>query len=180
MPTPHIHYVDGYFYRRVGGIRNGIDDLMFNTLKKIFDEEEISEWVKNSICACQSLLLRGIRYPNHMKDEHPGVARNLLHLWSLRFRKLFNKDLVFYRHQRRMTRDPHTLFIAVCVKFNMYDLIEDTPIPWYLANPFYGRTTWKWKRTILKEHRAIFVDRLEYYRSSADKIDYERRHPDLP
>ena len=162
---------DGFFYRKQGGARDGCEDLVFNTCKRIVDTEDHSDWAKASVMSCSALLSIGRRWPIRMDVE--GQAPNWI-IWRLH--KLLGIKKYKYRSADDLTRDPWRLLYTAAVMHNRYDIIRDTPIPIRL----YSHTTWKRRRTLLNDKRDLYVNRLEYYDSKADVIDYERKHPEMP
>ena len=140
---------DGPFWRKFGhaweedryGIYvHGLGDLIYNTLKKILDDDDRSEWAYAALAACKELLLDRKRWPDRMNQ---GIESRNRYFWLVN-RFLYWLKIVKtikYRPQSHMTRDPFIAFYAACFHMNRWAYIEEVTTPWYL----YRATTWSWR-----------------------------------
>jgi hypothetical protein len=167
-------YKDGYFYRAqspkweldvYGFTPNGKGDLISNTMAKIIDDQDRSEWAYDSFLMCFDLLRAGIRWPDRMNSSKDAPNRIVWYLkkrfWKLGVRdegkkpypqwylKLLKKigrpDYCPYRPQTSMTRDPWILTYACDSQWDYISFIEYFKPPWWLYRP----EVWAWRRALL-------------------------------
>ena len=128
-------YKDGFYWRHPDSGDAG--DLIFNTLSRIIDMDDDSDWAWEAFCECGMLLEQGKRWPDR-----------------------FN-DIPTRRSQTKMTRDPYTVYYTLAVKWGCIDLIEGIRMPWYCYSPI----VWRWKKRLIKERKKPWWRwRLSHYR----------------
>ena len=130
IPTPELWWKDGFFWRHPSSGDAG--DLIFNTLARIIDMNDKSEWAKCSLLECMDLLLVDKRWPDRLNQEN--TAKNRLQWW-------FGKG--YTRPQDDMTRDPYVAFYCCALFLGFSNWIEMVPIPWYCFSP--GVSWWRHK-----------------------------------
>lgn len=196
---PFTWFKDGNFWRKAGepwektlrGIyTHGLGDLIYNTLSKIVDDNDTSDWAYDALDACYNLLLCGQRWPDRLNGIE---SKNYLHWrWSRVVYKVAHqrgnkwsylngfgkivvklgyKNVQKYRPQGNMTRDPFAAFDAACLHLGMSQLIEFVPIPLHLYTP----QVWKNRNRLINDDRPQWIQRLGYYRAIAAKLEYERK-----
>lgn len=169
-------YKDGNFWRgesqdweiaRYGEAEDGKGDLILNTLSKIIDDEDASDFTVKAIHECYLLLKAGKRWPDRMNQEMD--AKHWLHWkWSKLLYKLKLIKHVKYRPQKGMTRDPFILFYAVQMFY--YGVIKfRVKLPIWLFTPTY--VIWRWG--LEHSHKKAYVERLRYYKHLANVMNYE-------
>lgn len=165
---------NGYWRRKNDDGRDGTGDLIFNTMTKIIDDKDTSDFALIALYQCYYLLKEGIRWPNDLNLE--GQAPNW---WIWYVYKFLGIKKYKYRCQRDMTRDPYIAFFACYAHLKgvspYYDLIiefyfKEIKIPLRL----YSRKTWIWRRRLLKEDRGEVRIHLDYLREFADTTLFEK------
>ena len=129
-------YKQGYFWRRkTSDGSDGKGDLIYNTCTKILQDEDMSTWALWAFCYCGVLLKDGKRWPDSLNegDDAESWLERIIHQ---RINKLFNKQILPFRYQRRMTRDPYIAFYALAIFLDKPMFIEQTPIKWYCYSLF--------------------------------------------
>ena len=158
-------FKDGYFWRHPGSRDAG--DLIYNTMSRIIDMEDKSEWAYISLDFCILLLFDGKRWPNRLNQDN--TAKNWFQWkWS---RLLKNGK--YTRPQTNMTRDPYIATITCAIFLGGHDYIQNIHIPIHL----YSLKTWRWRRRLIKDSRPDWVQRLDYLRSTATRMNYLRKSP---
>ena len=148
-------------------------DIIYNTLRYIIDNEDKSEWAYKAFEACADLLIRRRRWPD--EDNHERDAGNRLRWWwSRTLYKLKITKNVMYGPQSRMSRDPFVYLYCAAVFLEREQFIKAITIPWHINRP----DIWIWRRRLIKDNRKEFVRRLDYYKSLAYTMNYERHHLD--
>jgi len=171
-PAIGCWYKDGYFWRKTNADgSDGKGDLIFNTCKKIYTDQDRSNWAYSSLDACHLLLWDGKRWPNRMNKDAPEKDVNS---WARRIinrtlNKLFGMSLP-YRFQGRMTRDPFIAWYNLAIYLDESAYVEQLRMPWYIYSP----KTWRWRRRLIKDTRKDFVIELDYLRWCASKMRYEK------
>lgn len=141
-------------------------DCIYNTCRKIIDEQDRSEWAYNALEICADLLKQNKRWPDWMNHERD--TKNRIEWWWSKL--LWNLDLIKtqkYRPQSSLTRDPFIYFYTACVVLDRKEWIEDVEIPWWLYRP----NTWRWRKYLItgKGYKKDYVILLDYYRALAAK-----------
>ncbi len=163
---------EGYFYigpyqqwqaDKYGECFYGAFDVIYNTCRKIIDDNDKSDWAYDAVFECANLLRARIRYPDKWVTKN--VAKNRIdEWWSIKmyncrykdrdwFKKLFKQDTGKYVKigpNTKLTRDPYVYLYAACVHLNILQFIEVIQPPWYLFRP----SLWVWRKYIL--HRTKF------------------------
>lgn len=170
-------YKENHFYRKkssdyenmvYGQIVDSKGDLIFNTLSKIIDDNDTSEWARLAFMMCGGLLECRMRWPHCMNQ--PNDSKNWIQWrWSQALRRLNIRKTEMYRPQKSITRDPFYPFFYLCIKFGRKDLIKEVTLPFYL----YRREIWRWRRRLIKDNSPDYVKRLRYYRNKANVLNYE-------
>lgn len=150
-------YKDGYYWRHPGSGDAG--DLIYNTMSRIIDMDDKSEWAYTSLLDCINLLNEGKRWPDRLTQT--DTARTWLG-WKL------SKKLT--RPQHILTRDP---FIATITCAIYLDMDYQLTIPWYC----YYRRVSKWKRRLETDKRPDWRKRLDYMMSTATRLRYLQDSP---
>ena len=164
-------YKDIYFWRKKS--KDGSDgkgDLIFNTCYKIFQDQDKSDWAYCALDACYLLLYDGVRWPNRMNSDDDAESRIERFIHRV-INNLLNKQILPFRYQRRMTRDPFIAFYHLAVYLGAFECLN-LKMPWYL----YSVKTWRWHKRLIKDSRKDFVVRLDYIRSSAVVQVYEAKN----
>jgi len=172
-------FKDGYFYRhndpswalRVRGADSkSKGDLIFNTLKKIIDDEDRSEWAYLSLMSCKMLLLDGKRWPDTMNQE--GDCRGWICFFAQKIREMLKFKAWRHGHQKCMSRDPWIMFFVASFLMNRFVNFELKP-QWRLYRP----NVWRWMKYLrtqdrrykerylkhLRPNKREYVQRLHYY-----------------
>lgn len=185
-------FKDGYFWRHSSPQWEidiyqvkiaGKGDLGFNTCKHIVDTEDKSDWAKQSLCDCISLLIHRWRWSPRM-DQPCDAETRIRRFWSkylFRFMKWLHKKVEWipakkharFRPRKDMSRDPyiaaiyaiHFLYENEAIRTAYYDMIN---IPKYLYNP----KVWAWLK-YLKTGKDKYLKRLQWWnRFEPSKKDY--------
>ena len=127
---------DGFFWVHDGG---DAGDLIYNTLSRILDQDDNSDWAWESFESCGQLLKQGKRWPNSMND------------------------IPTKRSQTLMTRDPYIVYYTLAVKWDCIDLVKDLPMPWYCFSPIVSL----WRHKLINDNQPLWKKRLDYYRAKA-------------
>ena len=127
-------YKEGYFYRSkspewkinlYGFAVDGLGDLLYNTLRKIKETNDKSEWAYSALLECADLLFYGKRWPDRLNPPTvPGKEP--------------------YRSQFSITRDPFIALYACAIHLNRKQFIQVKP-PWWLYSPEFN----SWRRALL-------------------------------
>ena len=145
-------------------------DLLFNTLDKIEEDNDTSEWAKISLIMCAGLLKDRKRWPDTMNRANDAKTR-IGWRWSQLCRRLNIRKTEKYRSQNSLTKDPFYPFYYLCIKFGRRDLIEQVKIPLRLYRP----EIWRWRRRLIKDNSKDYVKRLRYYRALSIVKNYENQ-----
>ena len=165
-------YKFGYFYRSkspeweinlYGFAVNGRGDLIYNTLRKIIETNDKSDWAYSAFQECADLLAYGKRWPDALNPPIiPGKQS--------------------YRSQFSMTRDPWIAFYACAIHLNRKQFIKAKP-----PHKLYSPEVWAWRRALLSKRncykffrritpgRRNFVKALDDLMWNAYKQNRERR-----
>ena len=108
-----------------GFYARGMGDLIYNTLRKIIETNDKSEWAYKAFEACSELLIQGKRWPDYMNQQDVEGKEK-------------------FRSQMSMTRDPWIAFYACAIHLDRKQFIELKP-QWWLYSP----KTWAWRRALL-------------------------------
>lgn len=154
-------FKDGYFWRH--NQSTGPGDLIYNTMSRIIDMNDKSDWAYTSLDWCIILLYDRKRWPNRFNRE--DMAKNWFQ-WKLSGGR-------YTRPQGNMTRDPFIAVITCCLHLEVHEYIEHIHIPLHLYNP----KTWRWKSRLIKDSRPDWIQRLDYLRDSASRMNYLRKSP---
>jgi len=158
-------FKDGNFWRHPGGGNYG--DLIFNTMSRIIDMGDESEWAYSSLHECADLLIAHKRWPDRFND--PNDAKNLIvYKWN-KFLKWLGVEKDYPgRFQSGMTRDPYVAFYCCAMFLGEEHYIGEVKNVWYSANLNYLL----WRKRLMGNRKLPWVNRLEYYRSLAKVILY--------
>jgi len=131
----------------------GLGDLIYNTLRKIIEDDDKSEWAEEAFDKCAVLLLQNKRWPDALdpKNSCNNIASSLYYKLKFKLVKQFaSKDIGSYkfkfRSQNDMTRDPWVLFYAVCIHLDKREFIDLKP-PWRLY--FTGSILWELRKALV-------------------------------
>jgi len=130
-------FKDGFFWRHPESGNAG--DLIFNTMYKIMQDGDYSDWAYSALTACADLLRSGKRWPDRLTRD--DTAKNWLQ-WKW---DMLRKNRRYSRPQQVLTRDPFIAVYAAAFKMNRWQLIEVVTVPWYLYRP----TLWNWRKYIM-------------------------------
>ena len=156
---------DGFFWRHPGS--TGPGDLIYNTMSRIIDMNDKSDWAYTSLDWCILLLDRRKRWPNRLNKDN--MAKNWFQWkWSQLL-----KNGKYSRPQGNMTRDPFIAVITCCLHLGVHEYIEHIRIPLHLYTP----NTWRWKRRLVKDSRADWIQRLGYLKATATRMNYLSKSP---
>ena len=151
-------FKDGNFWRHPGSSNAG--DLIFNTMARIIDMEDTSDWAHASFDECKQLLSEDKRWPDRLTQE--DTAKSMLQYRWVRFLYRLNlRKLRYSRPQDGMTRDPYVATITCALHLGRPEEISAITIPW----TSYSRATWLWRRILIKDKQSMWVQRLDYYRA---------------
>lgn len=154
---------------------DGTCDLIFNTLTKIVEDYDFSDWARHSFIECAFLLSNRKRWPDEFNIGNEAPKRWIWYLYKFLGIKKYG-----YRSQDDITRDPHIAF-GVCYAHLYYShgghynttlrvIYESVKIPWFL----YRHKTWSWRKRRIKDTRAHYKKRLTQYRGLADHLWFEK------
>ena len=172
-------YKDGYFWRHNdppwavevrGEDSRSKGDVIFNTLKRIIDLEDRSDWAYLSLMSCRGLLIEGKRWPDAFNQE--GDCKGWICFYIQKIRKALKFKTWRHGHQKCMSRDPWIMFFVASYKMNRFDNFDLKP-QWWIWRP----NVWRWmrylrtgdpryKRRYLKylvPNKRIYVKRLHEY-----------------
>ena len=174
----YVHHARRWQIARYGYDVMSKWDCISNTMRKIIDEEDRSEWAYEALRICRDILIWRYRWPLALVCEEDVNTRlfkwsNKL-LWYLShkkteygwiWRKIVFVGFMSYGPRNQMTRDPYDYFFTACVEMDRKEWIEEVTIPWYL----YRRKTWRWRRFLItgKGYKKDYVIKLDYYRAMA-------------
>ena len=171
-----VWFKDGFFWRHHDppwAIRlRGVDskskgDVIFNTLKKIIDDEDRSEWAYLSLMSCKLLLLDGKRWPDVMNQE--GDCKTIPCLWWQKLRiNLFKMKTCRHGPQKDLTRDPWIMFYVASFKMNRFVNFELTP-----QRRLWRPNVWRWIKYLRTGERRYKERYLRYLRPN--KREYVTR-----
>ena len=151
-------FKDGNFWRHPGSWDCG--DLIFNTMARIIDMGDISDWAHASFDECKQLLSEDKRWPDRLNQEN--TAKNMLQYWWAKFLWRLNlRELTHSRPQSGMTRDPYIATITCALHLSRPEEILAITIPC----TSYSTATWRWLKTLKHDRQPIWVQRLDYYRA---------------
>lgn len=158
-------FKDGYFWRHPGSANAG--DLIYNTMSRIIDMQDKSDWAHTALDYCILLLFERKRWPYRLNQDN--TAKNWFQWkWS----KLL-KNGKYTRPQGNMTRDPFIATITCCLFLDRWEHIEAIKLPIHLYTP----KTWRWRRRLIKDNRKQYVQRLSYMKATAVRMNYLRQYP---
>ena len=193
-------YQDGYFWRRGDADGNespqdhddGTEDIIWNTLTKIVEDEDYSSWACMAFLNCCDLLMGPDRkrYPDRFLTGYE--TRNMIQYWFKRWkRKIQQKRTTdslpsIYKPQRRMSRDP---FVALATTFQFLMLHSDketeqimlsamfraVTIPLHLQYAI-GTMIW-WGKMHYQNKKNLVKKRLDYVMAKGTTYAYKRRFP---
>jgi len=162
----------------------GLFDVIYNTMRKIIEDGDHSEWAHSAIDTCSTLLQSGIRYPvSYIPDN---MAKNRL---DLAWNKLMHAEGKNQKYGPicKLTRDPYIYLFTACAIMDREEVIVSMTIPWYLYRPL----VWQWHKYLknptlknLKHYermenrnhpRKEFVKNLQRYRRLAVNL-YANRY----
>ena len=143
-------FKDGNFWRHRNPESGDAGDLIYNTMARIIDMEDQSDWAHASFDVCKQLLSEGKRWPDRLTQAN--TAKNRLQ-WKL--------CKGYTRPQDAMTRDPYVGTIACALFLDRPEEILSITIPWSCYSP----ATWRWLRTLKHDRQSLWVQRLDYYRA---------------
>ena len=134
-------FKDGPYWRHPDSGDAG--DLVYNTMSRIIDMQDKSEWAEFSLLECMDLLIVGKRWPDRLNYIPTG------------------------RSQTKMTRDPYIAFYCCAMFLGRPEYVEYVEMPWYCYSP----RTWRWHRRLIKKpDKPWWKLRLRHYRDLAMAI----------
>lgn len=160
------YYTDGVFWRKpspqweienYGEPVNGKGDIITNTMRRIREQGDTSEWAYASLHACSELLREGKRWPNRMSQDIDAKNR-LQWYWSRLMQKLNIRKTVLFRPQKYMTRDPYVHFYALCCMLNERQYIKLLKPPLHLYRP----VLWNWRKYLITQN-VKYKKRYEFW-----------------
>lgn len=195
-----VWYPDGLFWRHHdpewaiklrGADSQSKGDVIFNTLKRIIDQEDFSRWAYNSFEECGSLLIQGKRWPDRM-NQHDDCKGWICFYWQkIKFFVYKQAEKVYKRsgnktakrvmnaihckhgHQKNVTRDGWTMLFVAASKMNRAQFFHIKVRPGRLWRPNWMRWIkylrtgdWEYRERYLKYLRPSnkeYVQRLHYY-----------------
>lgn len=166
----YVHYNDEWTNQHFGHDSLGKGDIIYNTCKKIIDDNDLSDWAYDALEIVTDLLIKGKRWPDEFNSFLDARSWVQYQLSYIRFRiiYLFKKPYpVFrlYRTQRSMTRDPIILQACLAVHLNAIQFIEVVKPPIRL----FRLNTWLWRKSLITGKRSKVYELLE---RSNNKRDY--------
>ena len=138
-------------------------DVQYNTMSRIIDMEDQSDWAHDSLDECIELLSQRKRWPERMNQEN--TAKNWIQ-WKWSKWGLGKK--IYSRPRGAMTRDPYVAVITCALHLGRPEEIQNIKIPWYC----YSRETWKWKRELERDNLPFWRQRVRYYRALSKTLKY--------
>jgi len=174
------YYIDGYFWRHpdpkwdiefYGTDTKGKGDIIYNTMARIIDQEDESEWAYKALYECAFLLMSKRRWP--IKDDQECDAKTAI---GWRFNQLVRKlrltKKVKYRWNKSITRDPFKAFYCAAIILQEERFIELVKMPWFIYSP----KTWKWRKRLINDKRKLYVQRMDHYTSIATVLKTSENH----
>ena len=166
----------------------GKGDIIYQTLRKIIEDNDKSEWAYQAFEICAGLLFERRRWPVELDNDND--AHNwLVYRWSyLKFKVKYKCKMKkhgpvpwprLYRPHGNVTRDPYIYLYACAVHLNRLQFIEVVTIPPRL----YSRRTWLWREVLIqgernaryeqldsKDHSQDYAQLLKHYRMKSYKL----------
>lgn len=166
----YIHSTHDWQWKKFRQLTMGKGDIIYNSLRRIIDDKDTSDWAFRALWICKELLLDGKRWPDWMNHERD--AKNRIGWWWSRL--LYNLYLINhqkYRPQTSMTRDPWCYFYTASVILERKRFVEIVPIPWWL----WRQPVWAWRRYLIEpternKRRWLFWESL-----NCPKKEYAKR-----
>lgn len=125
------------------GVSKG--DCIFNTLVRIIDQDDRSEWADKAIDRCVELLKLRLRWPMGL-NSHNDARNRIDEYWSKLLHELNIRDYHKFRPQKSITRDPFVPLYYLAVLRNRINIIKELRIPIHLYTP----TVFSWRRYLIK------------------------------
>lgn len=127
----------------------GMGDIIYNTLRKIIEDNDTGTWANLAYEKCKRLLRKNKRWPDYMSVaivyQGHSFACCRLHQWiTKQLKKLGLVKYEKYRSQTSMTRDPWVMFYCCAIHLHNRCDISFKP-PWWLYRP----ELWSWRRKML-------------------------------
>ncbi len=155
---------DGYLW--IYAKSTGPGDVFYNTLSRIIDMEDKSDWAHHALRYIAYHLMQWERWPDWMNDDKDAKTRIGYYLgrWLNKILRKFGISRTFpERPQHDMTRDPYIAFYCAAVWLEEEHYIEKVKPPWYN----WRRETWMERKKLLKNNKPEWIQRLDYYRDKA-------------
>ena len=135
------------------GVTKG--DCLFNSLTRILDQNDHSDWADKCIETCSNLLKERKRWCEELNDSNDAKNR-IDEYWSKLMHKWGFRDHHKYRPQKSITRDPWIALYVVAVDRDRRGLLLNKP-PWWLRTPTFAA----WRKHLIKPNKwSLFIFRL--------------------
>lgn len=178
------YYRDGYYWRKKsepweiefwGFQVDSLGDIIYETCRKIIEDEDQTPWAIISFALCEDLLRNGKRWPDRMEEEVPRKQK--WRSWPIIRLIYFGHRPGDYRTQQSITRDPWTLLYACAVHLGMDP--KELPRPqWWIYRPTFGswirKLKGKWNlyefwRDLMPPSKQQYVIDLQRFKEGALK-----------
>ena len=120
-------------------------DCIANTMRKIIQDKDKSEWAYEALLKCWGLLAAGRRWPTIL--DHENDAKNQIdRYWSKLWHRLGKRKHEKHRPAGSLTRDPYIYVFTCAVFLDRIQLIEQLRIKWWLYRP----GVFAWRRYLIR------------------------------
>lgn len=151
-----LWHKQGYFWIKVcsWGMKrwnmtiNPPGDLLYDTLRKIIEDNDKSDWAHHSFWGCYQLLKNGKRWPDEMEQYITRTQK--WRSWPI-IRLMYFEEKGDYRTQTSITFDPWVMLYACAIHLEVQDFVMLSKPQWWLYRP----TRWSWIRK-LKGKRNLY------------------------
>ncbi len=187
MSTPHIWIKHGYLWTKIDNERLTYGDIIFNTMSKIVEDGDTSEWALYSWFECAMLLRSKKRWPDEFKKDHEAPNRWVYYIyrtWRKYILKQWKGEQKWSRPQKDITRDPHYTFGDCYVHLHgnygelmdrfLTDTYHSIKLPWYV----WRYSFYQWKKRLKGTDSKHFVKRLRSIRARATHTWFEKNYED--
>ena len=177
----HTWEKQGYLWIKIDNGHRTYGDIIFNTMSKIVEDNDTSEWALYSWFECAGLLLQDKRWPDEFKKDNEAPNRWLWYpyKWVTHWGKR-----KWSRPQSDITRDPHYTFgdcythlyghHGELINGFMTILYHNIKLPWFV----WRYSFYRWKRRLKGVNSKHFVKRLRSIRGRATHTWFEKNYED--
>jgi len=182
MSTSHKWEKEGYLWIKIDDDKRTYEDIIINTMSKIVEDDDVSEWALYSWFECAGLLMDKKRWPDEYKKDSEAPNRWVWIPYRFVVKTIFDMKMKWSRPQKSMTRDPHYAFGDCYVHLYghygelidrfMTTLYHNIKLPWFV----WRFNFYRWKRRLRKPHDKYFVSRLLPIKDKATHFWFEKNY----